>query len=99
MDIRPIDAQMFINRASQISKSEDTMQRQEEQNLIFSEHFRKNVETENKKTMESNETEKENVNKDSNNKNYYSKQKKNKKECKKEEKANKEKTGFLDISI
>lgn len=100
MDIKPVDVQMFINRSSQINKSEDSTQKHLDQNLMFAEHFRKNIETDNKKTLESNKSEKENVDKDSkNNRNFNKRDKNNKKEDVKKEEAKKEKLSFLNISI
>ena len=51
MDIRPVDVQMFINKSSNINRAEDNNQKNMDQNLLFSEHLKKNVETENKKTI------------------------------------------------
>ena len=101
MDIRPVDVQMFINKSSNINRSEDNNQKNMDQNLLFSEHLKKNVETENKKTIESNKSEQQNVNKDGKgNSGSYSQNKKQKnKEGEKEKMNNKDKLSFLDISI
>ena len=101
MDIRPVDVQMFINKSSNINRSEDNNQKNMDQNLLFSEHLKKNVETENKKTIESNKSEQQNVNKDGKgNSGSYSQNKKQKnKEDEKEKMNNKDKLSFLDISI
>ncbi len=64
MDIRPVDVQMFINKSSQINRNEDNNQKNLDQNLMFSEHLKKNVETDNKRTIESNKSEEQNINKD-----------------------------------
>ena len=101
MDIRPVDVQMFINKSSNINRSEDNNQKNMDQNLLFSEHLKKNVETENKKTIESNKSEQQNVNKDGKgNSGSYSQNKKQKnKEGEKEKMNNKDRLSFLDISI
>lgn len=41
MDIRPVDVQMFINKSSQLNRSEDNNQKSMDQNLMFSEHLKK----------------------------------------------------------
>ena len=101
MDIRPVDVQMFINKSSNINRAEDNNQKNMDQNLLFSEHLKKNVETENKKTIESNKSEQQNVNKDGKgNSGPYSQNKKQKnKEGEKEKMNTKDKLSFLDISI
>lgn len=101
MDIRPVDVQMFINKSSQLNSAEDNNQKSMDQNLMFSEHLKKNVETENKKTIESNKSEEQNINKDGKgNSNYYKDQKKNKDRDNKKDKNNKKDgLSFLDISI
>ena len=102
MDIRPIDVQMFINKSSQINRSEDNNQKNMDQNLMFSEHLKKNVETENKKTIESNKAQEQDVNKDGKgNGNLYSKKhnKKDDKNNKNDKNSKKDGLSFLDISI
>lgn len=101
MDIRPVDVQMFINKSSQINRAEDNNQKNMDQNLMFSEHLKKNVETENRRTIESNKSEEENINKDGKgNGSYYKKQQKQKDKDKNNKKNNKnDGLSFLDISI
>ncbi len=101
MDIRPVDVQMFINKASQINRGEDNNQRNMDQNLMFSEHLKKNVETENRKTIESNKANEESINKDGKgNGSSYSKNNNKKNKDDKKPKANKnDGLSFLDISI
>ncbi len=100
MDIRPVDVQMFINKSSQINRTEDNNQKTMDENLMFSEHLKKNVETENKRTLESNKSEGQNINKDGKGNNgQYKKQGKNKKETQKNEKKYNNSLSFLDISI
>lgn len=102
MDIRPVDVQMFINKTSQLNKSEDNNQKANDQNLMFSDHLKKNFESENQKTIESNKSEEQNISKDGRgNKGSYQKNKKNKKqqEQEKDKKTKKSSMSFLDISI
>lgn len=103
MDIRPVDVQMFINKSSQINRNEDNNQKNMDQNLLFSQHLKKNIETENKRTIESNKSEQQGINKDGKgNSGSYKKSEKQKKEEDKKNKnnnSNKEKLSFLDISI
>mgnify|MGYP001624989762 CR=1 FL=1 len=100
MDIRPVDVQMFINKSSQINRTEDNNQKTMDENLMFSEHLKKNVETENKRTLESNKSEGQNINKDGKGNNgQYKKQGKNKKKKQKNEKKYNNSLSFLDISI
>ena len=78
MDIRPVDVQMFINKSSQLNRGEDFDQKNMDQNLMFSEHLKKNIETENRKTIETNKSEEQNINKDGKgNSSHYKKQQKN----------------------
>ncbi|WP_250278444.1 hypothetical protein [[Clostridium] colinum] len=101
MDIKPIDVQMFINKSTQINKSEDYNHRNLEQNFIFSEHFKKNTDMEGQKTIESSKTEEENINKDKKGKgNLYNKNNNKKSQSLTKEKDNKkDNLSFLDISI
>nr|WP_317358274.1 hypothetical protein [uncultured Tyzzerella sp.] len=101
MDIRPVDVQMFINKSSQLNRAEDFDQKNMDQNLMFSEHLKKNIETENRKTIETNKSEEQNINKDGKGNNgHYKKQQKNKNINSKEEKSKKTNSlSFLDISI
>lgn len=102
MDIRPVDVQMFINKASQVNRGEDNNQRNMDQNLMFSEHLKKNVETENRKTIESNKANEDNVDKDGkgNGASYHKKNNNKKSKDNKNLKSNKNNSlSFLDISI
>lgn len=99
MDVRPVDVQMFINKSSQINRAEDNNQKNMDQNLMFSGHFKKNVETENRRTVESNKSEEQNINKDGKgNGSYYKKQQKGKDKNNKKNNKN-DGLSFLDISI
>lgn len=101
MDIRPVDVQMFINKSSQVNRNEDNNQRNMDQNLMFSEQLKKNVETDNKRTIESNKSEEQNINKDGKGNGSYYKNNKKDKEKDKDSKKNNKNDGlsFLDISI
>ena len=68
--------------------------------LIMEGLKKKNVETENKRTLESNKSEQQNINKDGKGNNgQYKKQGKNKKQTQKNEKKYNNSLSFLDISI
>ncbi len=100
MDIRPVDVQMFINKSSQINRTEDDTQKNMDQNLMFSEHLKKNVEIENKKTIESNKAQEQDVDKDGRGKGNLSRRKNSKKDKgNKKDKNSKDGLSFLDISI
>ena len=103
MDIRPVDVQMFINKSSQINRNEDNNQKNLDQNLMFSEHLKKNVETDNKRTIESNKSEEQNINKDGKGNGSHYKNNKNKKDKevdnKHKNKSKNNELSFLDISI
>ncbi len=101
MDIRPVDVQMLINKSSQTNRNEDLNQQQFDRNLAFFQEFKKELQTDSKRTIESDKSNQTNINKDG--KNMSSdKNKRGKKEKKEEEKkktSKNESLSFLDISI
>lgn len=103
MDIRPVDVQMFINKASQINKNENREQMTNEQFQLFSDNFKKTNEQQNQKTIETNKSEDSQINKDGKNKKnkYKYKNKKNtkSKENNKESRNLKESQGLFNVSI
>ena len=100
MDIRPVDVQMFINKSSQANKYENNSQRSAEQGFVFSEHLKKNIESENKKTIQSNKSEDSQISKDGKGKGFNRDKKENsKKKEKEQEKRKEQKLSFLDIKI
>lgn len=100
MDIRPVDVQMFINKSMQTNRNDDFNQYETDKNLTFFEHFKKDIETDNKKTIESDKSNQASINKDGKGHSSYNNKKENKKEEKKKNTSTKSKSlGFLDISI
>lgn len=103
MEIRPVDVQMFINKSSQTTRTEDNAQHNMDQNLMFSEHLKKNVQEESKKTIETNKSKEQNINKDKKgNGGFYKNNKKSQKDQEKDEKEENKKPlslSFLDITI
>lgn len=102
MDIRPVDVQMFINKSSSTTRLENNDQRGFDQNMLFSEQMKKNIDNENNKTISSNKSEQHNINKDGSNKQGKGKGKKRNKNNKKNENmknTKKSSISFLDISI
>lgn len=100
MEIRPCDAQMFINKSTSDNKNETLRQNDFNQNL--SEYFKKNTEQDTQKTIETGKTGQDSINSNKDGKGQFnegdSKKNKFKKNAKKEEKKQGE-THIFDVSI
>ena len=100
MEIRPCDAQMFINKSTSDNKNETLRQNDFNQNL--SEYFKKNTEQDTQKPIETGKTGQDSINSNKDGKGHFnegdSKKNKFKKNAKKEEKKQGE-THIFDVSI
>ncbi len=86
MSIKPIDMQIMLNNTANVNKINNHSQQQGEQQIMFSEHLRQEVNKDNERTIQSNKSEGEKIKDDQKgNKGQY---KRNKNE--KEEKNNNE---------
>lgn len=77
MSIKPIDMQIMLNNTANVNKINNHSQQQGEQQVMFSEHLKQEVEKENERTVQTNKSEDERIKDDrKGNKGQYRQRKK-----------------------
>lgn len=101
MEIRPCDAQMFINKSTENNKNNNDTLKQNDLYQNLSENFKKNIENDNIKTIQSNKSQGELIDSDKKGNSHFNNNqnpKKSKKKNEENENTNKSKHLF-DVSI
>lgn len=100
MDIRPVDMQLMINKASDVNRVNSENQRNSEQQQLFNDAFQKELNEDMRKALETNKSEEENITDREGGNKGQGKDSKKKQSKKKEEGPVKNKsTSFFDVSI
>lgn len=102
MAIQPIDMQVMIHKSTEVNKTNNELQRNNEQQQMFAEEFSKNLYKEQQQVTNTNKSEQQTIEYGKNgNKGQYNKRNKRKKDENKdkEKDKNKNSSSMFDVSI